>query len=525
MQRFKKWLLFSLVLILGTGSFATSSWAKTGDSIKKIVNGNQCHVFLMQSGKLVIKDCYLEPLDKEGFLIQAKDTKWKDAAVGDSTIYAIKEDGTMWSAGFNDVGQLGNGTKTNSFNYSKLFQIGKNKKWSKVSANYGSVAAIADDGSLWTWGLNTSGELGDGTLTNRSVPTQITSAKDWKEVYVSSYSMMAIKKDKSVWAWGATSEKRLNIKTNKETINKPTKIFDNFDYKKISVGNLHTLVIKSDGSLWGWGSNYYGQLGAKENSGGALLTKISSGKWKDISASGVYSFAIKEDGSLWGFGVENILNSFSENLYERDRENPKIMRISNDKDWDMIGKGNDNIINMLFAKKDGRVYVSRHNKNNDENNKNLNLLDEYMNKLTLRTAEPTSSKLVVNGQEMFLDSYNIDGSNYFKLRDIAGALSGTNKGFEVGFDNAANAIKLTSKTSDAQPAAKPIKSDKLITKEATMTNSKIYFDDKEVKIIPYNIDGSNYFKLRDIAAMIKVDVAFDLKLNVISINTTADTNK
>jgi hypothetical protein len=523
MQKIKKWLLFSLVLILGTGSFASSSWTNTGDSIKKIVHDNQCSAMLMQSGKLIVNNCYFKSVDKDGFLVQAKDAKWRDVSLGDSTVYAIKQDGTMWSSGFNDVGQLGN-SKRNNMNmddYYQLAQIGKNKKWTQVSASYGTVAALADDGSLWAWGFNASAAVGDGTFTNRSVPTQIGNTKDWKEVYASSYHMIAIKKDKSVWAWGATSDKRLNIDTKKEYITKPIKIFDSINYKKISIGSVHTLVIMNDGSLWGWGSNYYEQLGAKAYSDGILLTKISSGKWKDISATRNSSFAIKEDGTLWGFGQDNMMTSFRELLYEKDRENPRLMRLSNDKDWDLISKGTSEAGNMFFVKKDGRLYSAGENRDQDVNNKNLYLLDRYMSKLTKRAAEPTSSKLIVNGEEMFLDSYNIAGSNYFKLRDIAGALSGTNKGFEVSFDNAANAIKVTSKNEDTQLAAKPVKSEKLITKEAVMTNSKVYFDDKEIKMIPYNIDGSNYFKLRDIAAMVKVNVSFDLKLNVISINTAS----
>ncbi|MCL1975391.1 MAG: peptidylprolyl isomerase [Firmicutes bacterium] len=135
------------------------------------------------------------------------------------------------------------------------------------------------------------------------------------------------------------------------------------------------------------------------------------------------------------------------------------------------------------------------------------------------TALPTSSTVLVNGNKVAFDSYNIKGNNYFKLRDLAFILSKTAKQFEVTFDNESNTISLT--------GAKPytvvggeMKGKGQGDKEAFSTTSKIYFNDKDLHFIVYNIEGNNYFKLRDIAAALDFGVDWDAAKNTIVIDTS-----
>ncbi|TXK71836.1 hypothetical protein [Paenibacillus sp. N3.4] len=295
MRLLNKALLLSLTFIFASQLLVAKSFADTGNPIKKIVRGPNSTIALMNDGRLLIEGT--EGLvDTENahyfFFENDKDaTDWKEVTSSDTAVFAIKKDGTMWSAGsLNDVGSLGTGDYKTSENF---IQIGKNKTWKAVSSNYGHAAAIAEDGSLWTWGLNNAGQLGDGTLTNRNIPSKVGNSNDWEEVYVGSYHTMAVKSDGSIWAWGATTGKRLNIETDQEDIKKPMKIFDNLTYKKISVGNVHTLVIREDGTLWGWGYNHNGQLGINGDED-LIFSKISDEKWKDISASDDSSYMIKE---------------------------------------------------------------------------------------------------------------------------------------------------------------------------------------------------------------------------------------
>ena len=136
------------------------------------------------------------------------------------------------------------------------------------------------------------------------------------------------------------------------------------------------------------------------------------------------------------------------------------------------------------------------------------------------SASPTNSKVLVNGKETAFDAYTIDGSNYFKLRDLAYVLSGTEKQFEVGWDNASKTITLTSgqgyTANGSEMGAKSAGS-----KAAAVSASKLLIDGKEVALTAYTIDGNNYFKLRDIGQAFDFGIGWDNASKTITIDTSA----
>ncbi|MCI9677440.1 MAG: hypothetical protein HFF77_00510 [Oscillospiraceae bacterium] len=136
------------------------------------------------------------------------------------------------------------------------------------------------------------------------------------------------------------------------------------------------------------------------------------------------------------------------------------------------------------------------------------------------SASPTNSKVLVNGKEVAFDAYTIDGSNYFKLRDLAYVLSGTEKQFEVGWDNASKTITLTSgqgyTANGSEMGAKSAGS-----KAAAVSASKLLIDGKEVALTAYTIDGNNYFKLRDIGQAFDFGIGWDNASKTITIDTSA----
>ena len=134
------------------------------------------------------------------------------------------------------------------------------------------------------------------------------------------------------------------------------------------------------------------------------------------------------------------------------------------------------------------------------------------------TATSTASIVLVNGLNVAFDAYNIGGSNYFKLRDIALVLDGTPKMFAVGYDSAANAISLTSGQLYI-PVGGELAYGGGGSKTAVPTDSKILLDGAEIQLTAYNIDGSNYFKLRDIGAAFDFGVDWDSGSNTIVIDT------
>ena len=134
------------------------------------------------------------------------------------------------------------------------------------------------------------------------------------------------------------------------------------------------------------------------------------------------------------------------------------------------------------------------------------------------TAQPTSSTVLINGKNTAFDAYNIDSNNYFKLRDLAFALNGTAKQFDVGWDAVKNAITLTS-NKPYTVAGGEMSTKGSGSKSASQTSSTIYLDGKEVSFTAYNIDGNNYFKLRDIGQAFDFNVGWDEASNTVTIDT------
>ena len=132
---------------------------------------------------------------------------------------------------------------------------------------------------------------------------------------------------------------------------------------------------------------------------------------------------------------------------------------------------------------------------------------------------PTPSKVFVNGEEKNFEAYNIGGNNYFKLRDLASALNGTEKQFEVGYDNATRAITITTERPYIAVGGEMAAGDGK-AKAADPTSSKIYIDGIERDFTVYNIGGNNFLKLRDLMSALDVAVTFDAVTRNIGVDTS-----
>jgi len=137
-----------------------------------------------------------------------------------------------------------------------------------------------------------------------------------------------------------------------------------------------------------------------------------------------------------------------------------------------------------------------------------------------KTAAPTKSAVLVNGSSVAFQAYNIDGSNYFKLRDLAKVLSGTAKQVEVSWDAANNAINMTTGKAYTSVGGELAVSGDTVNKAATLTTSKVYLNGSVITVTAYNIGGNNYFKLRDVAAAINFGVTWNGTTNTIGIDTS-----
>ena len=231
-------------------------------------------------------------------------------SLGHQFTLAIRNDGSLWAWGDNYFGRLGDGTEEHR---DRPVKIMDDVVACAAGDDFG--AAVKSDGTLWTWGYNYFGQLGDGTTTERHSPKQVMS--DVKMVSACFSGCAAIKQDGTLWVWGLNKHGEVGNGTVTET-HTPKKVLDHVRY--VSLGSSHTAAIRDDGSLWLWGGNEYGQQG---NGGSGNYHHTAGYKpagyhydqtrpaqlMEDVyavSAGGLGVAVIRKDGSLWTWGYRDI---------------------------------------------------------------------------------------------------------------------------------------------------------------------------------------------------------------------------
>jgi alpha-tubulin suppressor-like RCC1 family protein len=478
---------------------------------------------------------------------------------GDVHYLAIKTDGSLWVWGANEHGQIGNGTSDGYVSQIAPVKAMDDVVTACVGGEFltgGHTLAVKSDGSLWAWGSNANGKLGDGTLEMKTSPVKIMDGV--VSVSAGFGHSLAITEDDSLWGWGYTMPIGLGGPGNSSNQLYPVKIMDGV--AAASAGGFHTLALKTDGSLWACGENEHGQIGngAQDSANVHSFVKIMDGV-VSISAGNYFSFAIKADGSLWawghngrgqlGDGTHHIESATAGGFFEGiDKAAPiKIMDGVATASGSMLGQlhfsaavktdgslwawgGKDRykpvkIMNDVVAsdaifvlKPDGSLRSIGDDENIVMEGVAFPQADASASVPATNVAKPATSTVLVNGENVDFDAYNIAGNNYFKLRDLAYTLSGTEKQFEVGWDGAANAITLTSGKPYTSVGGE-MTGKGADGKAATPTTSKITLDGKDVSLTAYNIGSNNYFKLRDIGQTFDFGVNWDGAKNTIVIDT------
>jgi alpha-tubulin suppressor-like RCC1 family protein len=275
---------------------------------------------------------------------------WEAVDTGNGFTVALKTDGSLWAWGNNEYGQLGNNKGGEDEMETAPVRIGYDTDWLAVSAGNRHTAAIKTDGSLWAWGSNNYGQLGNGTTTNSRVPVRIGTDNDWLIVCAGSLGTLAIKTDGSLWGWGYNGLGSLGIGTTIDTNSVPVQIEPGTTWQAVSTDG-HTLAIKTDGSLWAWGSNVYGQIGNSTGIDSAVPVKIGNGSdWLAVSAGGWHTIAIKRDGSLWAWGMNEYVQLGDGTSTHRSA--PVQIRAGND--WQAVTAGR---MHTIAIKEDGSLWA------------------------------------------------------------------------------------------------------------------------------------------------------------------------
>ena len=259
-----------------------------------------------------------------------EDDDWVAISAGGYHSLAKKFDGSLWTWGNNNAGQLGDGTYGRRETPEML---GNDYDWNIISAGDSHTLAIKNDGSLWAWGSNSFGQLGDGsdTTKNQNMPVRIGEDNDWVDISAGGWHSLALKgspPNLSLWAWGWNSYGQLGDGTN-ENSNIPIPVEIGVSWAAISTGDSHSMALKNDGTLWAWGRNDSGQLGDGTNEDNNAPVQVGDTNWGTVSAGGYHTLALKNDGTLWAWG-------YNENGQLGNGTNANVnssVQVGSDADW------------------------------------------------------------------------------------------------------------------------------------------------------------------------------------------------
>ena len=226
--------------------------------------------------------------------------------VNNAEYLSIKSDGTMWAWGDGGDGGLAQNNRTD---YSSPIQIGSGTDWSRVSNGPSTMSrhhAIKTDGTLWSWGENTSGCLAINQPANIrfSSPVQVPGTT-WKEVNASENLFAGIKTDGTLWICGDNNDgQQMNGQPSNVHISSPVQV-PGTDWDHVYSGKYAYWVMKTDKTLWNWGYNGKGQLGHNQQGNSLTSPQQVPGTWKQLSGGSYITAAIKTDNTLWMWGDNN----------------------------------------------------------------------------------------------------------------------------------------------------------------------------------------------------------------------------
>jgi alpha-tubulin suppressor-like RCC1 family protein len=230
-------------------------------------------------------------------------------ALGASHSLAIRADGTLWSWGYDDQGQLGlgytgGGQPGSSYNVPQPAptRVALDSVVSVAAGRQHSVAATSD-GAVWVWGDGLYGQLGLGVnIKSKFLPSKIASLSDVKAVAAGGFTTYALRADGTVWVWGDGGTGQLGLGTLTSTAI-PVQVPNLTSVVAISAGADHVLALRGDGSLWAWGYNASGQLGNGGSTTAFVAVQVTAPLGvASMSAGAAHSTAVLLDGTLWAWG-------------------------------------------------------------------------------------------------------------------------------------------------------------------------------------------------------------------------------
>jgi alpha-tubulin suppressor-like RCC1 family protein len=233
---------------------------------------------------------------------------WRQVSGGYRHSLALRSNGTAWAWGSNGSGQLGtNNTISRS---SPVSVLGEFTDWCQVSAG-GHSLGLRTNGTVWAWGSNYSGQLGTNNTTSRSSPVSVVGGfTDWCQVSAGVNHSLGVRTNGTLWAWGYNSFGQLGINVSSDR-SSPVSVVGGFtDWCQVSSNIRHNVGLRTNGTAWAWGYNGSGQIG--DNTGSFSITRFSPVSvvggftdWCQVAAGGGHSLGLKSNGTIWAWGTNS----------------------------------------------------------------------------------------------------------------------------------------------------------------------------------------------------------------------------
>jgi alpha-tubulin suppressor-like RCC1 family protein len=264
---------------------------------------------------------------------------------------------SAWAWGEGAVGRLGDNTIDDKS--SPVSVIGGYTDWLQVSAGGDHSSGLRSNGTARTWGGNSSGELGDGTIISKRSPVSVVGDfTDWCQLSSGSAHMLGVRTNGTAWAWGCGGVGRLGDNT---TVNKssPVSVVGILNWSQLSAGPTHSVGLRQNGTVWAWGSNNNGELG--DNTGGVGTSKSSPVSviggftdWCQVSTGFETSLAVRTNGTAWAWG-KGCCGSLGNNS-TTDRSSP-VSVVGGFTDWCQISGGSGGLNHSLAVRTNGTAWA------------------------------------------------------------------------------------------------------------------------------------------------------------------------